>query len=400
MAAAAIVVAALVTLLPPATLVPVSSAGAVLAELASGSYGRTQTRAAEAEAYRSYRVDPDPGLSAEEAGELLNVVAWVGAGRDPVPGQRAPARGYADGWFPPDAPASLSVQIPPLWTDSVWIRADAGLSAEEIDYLRRVAAHPAHAELERLARAGALDFAGGVYEIPLPPGTTVYGLPVPRFHSLRLGAHAHVAAAALHSAEGRHDEAVRMTQEVVSVGLLLLDESPILIGTVVGAVVADIGGQALRQALRRAGREEALEGLDASVGAAYRAARLSASGRGAARPSGDDFLRRARAIAADTTAVRGLRWEFAHTSAVATPCRNMRTIVFGPGPEYEEWLDGVRESLVRYEAEGALFAIAERGLASEDASSSLLARVLTAAMGGGDAPASCARFIATLEEMS
>jgi hypothetical protein len=393
------VVAAIVTVLPPATLVPVSSTGAILAEMASARFDRTRERAAEAEAYRSFRLEADPAVSAEEAGELLNVLAWVGAEPDLLPGQRPPVRRYDEPWFPPDPPASLEVQIPPLWSDSLWMRADGGLPDDEAAYLRRVASNPAHEVFARLAGAGALDFAGGLYETPFDARITLYDVPIPRLHLLRLGGQAHLAAAALASAEGRHEDAERMTREVVSVGLLLLDESPILIGSLIGAAMADSGGDALRHALRRAGREYRLEGLDAAVGAASRATAVAGADGGPLRPSGDSFLRSARAVAADTMALRGLRWEFAHVSAIATPCLNMRTIVFGPGIEYDRWLAGVRSSLVRYEAEDALFDLAARGLALEGASSSTLARVLTLAMGGGNAPASCARFIATLQDM-
>ncbi len=395
--AAGLAVAALVAVLPPATLVPISSTGAVLAELASGTFGSTRSRAAEAEAYRDFRSASLPDVSAAEAGGLLNVLSWVGAEHGAVPGLRAPERRYDQAWFPDDPPESLSVQIPPLWSDTLWVRADDGLSEEELAYLRLVAAHPAHEDFSRLASASRLDFVRGMYETPFGTDVTLYDIPTPRMHGLRLGAQAHVAAAALHSAEGRHAEAERMAREVVSVGLLLLDESPILIGTLVGAVIASTGGDALRHALRRAGAEDRLTAFDAAVGAAGRAARVAGTRTG--RASGDDFLRAAREISADTTAARGVRWEFAHVSTIATPCRNMRTIVFGPGIEYDRWLSGVRASLVRYGSEGEFFDVLSRGLARESRSASPVARFLTAAMGGGEGPESCARFIATIDDL-
>ena len=152
----------------------------------------------------------------------------------------------------------------------------------------------------------------------------------------------------------------------------------------------------MRHVLRRAGETGRLAVLDEATRVSQAAVEAMAPARGANRGSAQAFLEDAKAIASDEGAIRGLRWEFFHLTAVVTPCLNMRTIVFGPGEEYEEWLADVRGSLVRYEADAMLFDLAAQGLAPEGRDAGFLTPLLTAAMGGRGGGANCAQVIGSL----
>jgi len=397
---AVVIAAGLLSFMPPVTLVPVSSMGAILTSMAGSNFRATRMQAARAEAFRDQRVESDSMISALEAGEILNTLSYVGRADEDFDESLAdPVRRYEGSWFPAETPAVWAEHIPPTWSDSVWVQADDGLSVEQLAYLRAVASHPARAEFSRLSQAGALDQIAGAFKVPFDSDAVFFDLPIPRFSALRAGADAHFATAALHSVEGRHDQAIRLTREVISVGLLLMDESPHLVGNLIGSHLVKSGGKALRQALRRSGDTTAVVALDGSVGAAERATASAFSGRPARRPGGQEFLAAARELALDDDGVRGLRWESAHIAAVVTPCLNMRNIVFGPGLAYERWLAEVRASLVRSEAEADYFEVAARGLDLGGERSGRLSRLLTFAMGGGEAPSSCARVITTLGTM-
>jgi len=71
----------------------------------------------------------------------------------------------------------------------------------------------------------------------------------------------------------------------------------------------------------------------------------------------------------------------------------LNRIVFGPGNEYERWVETVRASLVRWPSESHFFDLALLGYfgaPAEPSNTSLLGRLFGVAMGGSAAPGSCA----------
>jgi hypothetical protein len=390
-----VILATLIAVVPPATLVPASSLGAILASVAGFQYSRTQEKVAAAGAYQSFRLDPDPSISPAEAGEILHVLSLVGRLGEDVEGFKQPARIYEAGWLPPEPPEGWRVEVPMNWTDSIWVRLDQGMASEDAAYLREVAAHPGHAEFSRLARASAVDVSGPRYELPVREGVTYFQLPFPRFSTLRSAAYGHIAIAALHSRAGRHDMAEEVVQEVISLGFLLMEDSPFLIGNLVGAVIVEAGADAMRHVLRRAGDTERLAVLEEAAIVSQVTVEAMAASRGGSR-SPQAFIENTRAVASNAGAVRGLRWEFMHLAAVVTPCLNMRNIVFGSGDTYDEWLAGVRSSLVRYDSDAILFDLAAQGLGPEARDAGFLTPLLTAAMGSAGGGANCAQVVASL----
>ena len=360
--AVALVVAAAIGIVPTVTLIPASSMGAILSSLMGWNFERTVQRAAVAEAYRGYRLDPDPSVGAEEAGELLRVLTTVSATPSEEGIREAPRR-YDERWFPEPAPGGWEGHVTPLWSDSIWLHVDRGLSPELREYLEQVAVHSAHEDFSRLATAAEIDLVDAFYERPFDPSVALYELPIPRFSGIRAGANAHLAAAALMSANGRHEDARRMASEVISVGFLLQDEAPFLIGSLLGTTLVRVGAYALYHAARRAGDDVSAASLLAAREGTDRAtARLRPSWATSITGGQEAYLARARSLASDPESLRGLRWEMLHMTAVVAPCLNVRSIVFGPGSEYDAWVEEVRSSLVRTPAEAEYFEVAARGL--------------------------------------
>ena len=104
----------------------------------------------------------------------------------------------------------------------------------------------------------------------------------------------------------------------------------------------------------------------------------------------------------DTTAVRGLRWEFFSLTATLTPCINLNRMVFGPGDEYRAFVDRAHASLVRYPSEEGLFQLARAGYwgSAAPASASVLGRFLSISMHPGQGTcADVMRRFDTLKEI-
>ena len=78
------------------------------------------------------------------------------------------------------------------------------------------AAHPARAELARLATAEAIDVASARYSDPLPEELTSVTMPIPRYTEFRAAAYSHVGAAALELINERPDRAEELISEIVS----------------------------------------------------------------------------------------------------------------------------------------------------------------------------------------
>ncbi|MBI2402141.1 MAG: hypothetical protein HYV20_05300 [Gemmatimonadetes bacterium] len=348
--ALAIVVLALVAVGPAMLLTVVGTVSSVIVAIATPSLAGTQIRIAAAEVLRRYRLDPDPSISPEAAGQALQALVWTGRAEDDRPaGERRPVRSHAGPWWPADGAERYAQGAG--WTDSLFARARR---RSESGYLRQVAAHPAHAEFATIARAAAADIVGTRYELPFAEELSMMTLPFPPFGGLRLGAQAHIAKAAIELADGRPQRAERTIREVISTGLVLIDHGPTLIETLIGAVLVGTGGDALEalyRATRRTPEAETLAWVRGEVR------------RGAERVAGRETrLRAMPTMVLDTSLAAGMRWELFGIVAAFAPCANLRSIAFGPGADYENWLASARERLVRRPNDEALFALMQRGL--------------------------------------
>lgn len=380
--------ATLVAFVPVFTLILSAAIIPVLAGISVPEVERAVGGFAAVEPLRSYTLEPDTAIGPAEAGAILHTLTFVGRPYEATEGVLPPARVYEEAWFPPGDVAS-----PPLseWAGTVADSMGRPLPPDRLDYLEQVAAHPAHAELARLARAGALDISAVRWSLPLPSDITLDELAMPMTGSLRDAAYAHLARAAVQAAEGNAAAADTTIREVLSVGLLMVDESPSILDNLVGLALVELAGEALVSLYRNTGHPDA-DALPWALAAAERSAAR------ARRPAVEDVAARLRAMpqsALDTMLVRGVRWEYVGLLTTVAPCINLRRVVFGPDADYRSWLERVESRLVRYPAEAELFGVARGGLLGRDPGEAtpFSTRLLALTMGDADRPGSCAQVL-------
>lgn len=374
-AAALTVLVGLAVPLLGVALVVTSSVGPVISEIATPGFSTVSRKAAQAEALRSLRLPTDPDITPLEAGEALYAVTARGGAR-PVESMKEPPR-FHEGLFPENGyaenPTGMAAH---LWAEDLMPRVAGGLEPEVVDYLEQLGTHPALAELDVLARAEHIDELAALYRLPFPGDMTSFEIPIPRYSGFREVAYAQVGAAAADAARGRTDAAEARLRELVSAGLLLGFEGQTLLGSLVGMVMARVGADALVHLYDLSGRVEEADALRERRRAVQRAAELGAAGLGAMDHAEMSDL------VTDSSAVRGMRWEYLQMLTGLGPCLNANRIVFGPPDDYEAWLERVRETLVRYESEEELFEVMRRGW-TEGLEQGPVSRLLAQVMGGG-----------------
>jgi hypothetical protein len=385
------VLAALIAV-PILTLVPTAAVGPILTQLAVPGSNDVRARGARAEALRSYRVAPTPGVTPAEAGRLLHDLSYVGSDRQPPFGEREPTRRIAEPWLGADEnPTGIE---PFAWPDSLLSAMVRGVTPEQRRYLEGLAAHPARADLSRLARAAAIDVASGRYEAPLPAELTLVDIPIPRFQELRDAAYSHVGAAAAALVDGHPDRAEELLEEIVSLGFLLGDGGPTLMDNLIGYAFIEQGAQALGDLYRAIGdteRSARLTSLRAVADGAVSRSRFQ-------YPRGtEDWVRSLPELVGDTTVARGLRWEVFIAVTTLTPCINLQRLVFGPDQEYWDFVDRAHDELVRWPSEEGLFELARAGWFGPrpGAGGTLLGGILSVSMRTGEG--TCGEVVRQLE---
>lgn len=386
-AAGLIAALAAFAILPAITIVPASTVGPVLGSVSIPQFARTQKRGALVEAYRPFRLPADAGLTPGEAGGLVRDLILVGQLREQESLERRPNAVISDPWLPAGTDQQGVDGIQPWnWNTALF---EGELDEESLAYLSGLGDHPARDLFSRVARAWPADIVAGRLELPLPPDAAMYSLPIPHFTQLRNSAYAHIGMAGAAYASGDVEAAELLLREVISVGFILADDGPALIDNLIGFVLIEEGGAALQALYRAAGRMAEADALRRVHEAIERAHAHLPTNFGSSLQSNLSLLVE---IAADETALRGLRWEFLALTSTLVPCLNAHRIVFGPQDDYAEWLAEVRATLVRFPGEAALFEVARGGFLRTGRGPSWLAQVLNLTMGKGDDPASCAAF--------
>lgn len=349
-----VVVPALLLVLVVLAVAGATALGPALAGLAVPRSTTAAMRQAELAIVRPYRLAVDPSISPQDAGHALHALMMMAY---PAYNEvfRQPVRRYDSSWWGPAGETPLG--NPQLWAVELFGRVADGLSAEERAFLDDVAAHPAHAEFEILAGAGAIDVAGTRYVFPLPADMTMTGIPIVRFGHARTGAHAHIARAASQLAAGDAVAAERTVREVISAGVVIADESIGLIDALIGAGMARAGGDALVALYRATDRGAEADRLAAELTAGARVA----GQRTASQPSLSAALRQMQRTVVDDDALRGLRWEYLATFNTVSPCLNLNQAVLGRDRHYRAWLAEAEQELVRYEGDRPLFELARKG---------------------------------------
>jgi len=351
----------LVTALVPAILVLVGLVSRVneiriqrplMVSIASPDFQMVQLRITAAESYRRYRLEPDPTITDQAAGEAIHALSWVAIDVERGAIEQAPARTYDTPWFAVDEDSIVP------HSDSLFDYVRRGLSARQRSEFRTVASHPAHREWEIAGVAAAADIIGTRFTLPLPdvsPAT----LPIPRFGTLRQGARAHFVKAAWELANGQTNRAELTIREVLSAGLLLADEAPLLIDNLVGAVLVRSAAEALESFYRATGQSANASSLEWLRTTTTNLVNRSKVFRG--RPDPAEAIRLGTDVVLDTNVVPGLRWEMFLGATTFAPCLNLHAAVFGPGVSYETWLEQARASLIRRPSDEALFELMKHG---------------------------------------
>lgn len=331
--------------------------GAILASIAVPRFVNVHARIAAADVMRRYRIEPDPTVTPEAAGEALH--ALLAAGRlaeSRAAPERPPVRAHETQWLPP-SPVLAELPNQHEWMLGLFDRARR-LSESERAYLRTLAANPAHQEFGMVARAPAVDIIGARYQLPFADTLTPVALPIPAFGRVREGARAHLATAALALAEGRPAQGEQRVREVISMGFVLMDQGPTLMDNLIGAVLIGNGADAMERLLRATGRAQDAEEL-----AWVRAEVKKAAERIAQRAGGgiEEALGAMPQMVIDSTMPTGLRWEFFLQVATFASCINLHRMIFGPREDYALWLEEARRSLVRRPSDEAMFRFMARG---------------------------------------
>lgn len=377
---------AVLVAVPVLTLVPTSAVGPVLAAVALPRFGQLQRRAALMEAFRGYRLTPDPSVSPvspQQAGKILQEMMYVGVPDRSVEGELRPERVFDDPWLPKMGETNPVGAQPPRWFETIFERVASDPSPELLAFLQGIAAHPAQEDFTRLARAPAIDVAAGRWQEPFPAGFTMASVPIPRFSGLREGSYARLASAALDLARGHPERAEEKVRELISIGFLLGDDGPTLIDNLTGSVLVNSGATALEHLDRVTGRTAQADRIAELRAAAERAAR-----RGyAPAPVGlETTMRYLPTTVTDTSAMLGMRWEFFTLTTTLTPCINLSRMVLGPDEAYHAFVRKAHDALVRYPSEEGLFTLARAGYwgVASPANESLLGRVLSVSMRPGE----------------
>jgi hypothetical protein len=386
----------LVIALPTVTVALTAAVGPILAQTAVPTFLSVQEMAGSAEVLRAYRLEADTTVTPQVAGEALQNVVFVGPTQRPEPGERPARQAYEQAWFTnPDVfPDPFSETA----ARDLMAASFASFSEEERASLAQAAAHPAHAEFERLARASMADIAGARWTLPFADGTTVFELPWPRFAALRTAGLARIARATVALSQGRAADAEQSIREVISAGFLLMDEGPTLIDNLTGVALVNMGGDALEELHKKTGRAEEAE----RIRWARESAALSAATArvGSTEQDIHTLLRGIPDLVERDDALRGLRWEYLATFNMLAPCINLQKTVFGPDATYDDWMERAEQALVRVPGEAALFELARAGaggLADDVQSASGLARIVSLTLGTRTQPGSCARLLSGLD---
>ncbi|MGD2217645.1 MAG: tetratricopeptide repeat protein [Gemmatimonadales bacterium] len=300
---------------------------------------------------RAYRLEPDPGITAAEAGRALYSVYT--AGERPRGAQRPPEHSFEQNWMTAEGATDREDERYLLVTDPARLfrAAVEGLNDEQRVYLREVSSHPGFAQYSIAARASEADILAAMYVLPFPDDYSVWSLPFPNFANTKDAARAHVALAALLLADGRLEDAETAIREVISVGLLIVDEGTTLIEGVVGTAIVKTGCDALAEFYMIAGREDEAETL-------YLISAIIEHGRDPIYAREFESFDEAREayyeVLGHPDRARSARWG-ALTRVSEAPCFSVRELVVGTRRNHRRAMEQAGQYLLRRQSDVALF---------------------------------------------
>jgi hypothetical protein len=348
-AAFAVVVPAVILLVPVIAIAAATIMGPLLATIAVPHIGATEARLQAAQLFRQYAVPTDPGITPEQAGRNLVNLMHI-ARQDALPFEQPPTRSY-------EVQSAQALARPAQYrADSVAkLLRNRSFSVDDRSQLAAAVAHPAHADFALLARAGRIDVNGTRWKLPFPDSLTMWSLPIPRFGALRELAYAHVMLGYQQYLDGNTDAAERSMRETIGAGFHLIDDGVTLIEALIGRVIVMIGVNGLRAVYEASSQTAAASVLANRIENDELMQKATRRNLNLEVAQSLELLPRA---VMDTALPRSLRWEsFTHFHVFA-PCVNLNRAVFPANAEYDRWLSQARASLVRFPADTALFNLA------------------------------------------
>lgn len=293
---------------------------------------------------RSYRLPPDPGITALRAGEALQAIAHFGSPLEPP--FRAPSR---------------PIKGPPIRIETTTTSqlaedmraARTRLARRRRQQLDSLARHPIVHEFRTLARARRLDAAGAAMPANVLDSAFVSYVPgLPLRTILRAASPANLAAATIAMADGRTAEAELRLRETLSVGFLLIDEGNATMDVFGGAAILDQARAAMLPFFEATGRPA--DARFVSPDADLRPFMEATVRAHALDPQ--LHYERMMALLGDTADLRAIRIDVLFGQAAFAPCADIRQVLFGVEPRHRELMARAAESLVRFPSDSAIFA--------------------------------------------
>ena len=337
--------------LVPITIVAVKGDG-----IWRSAIGRnTQAKVERAELMRPFALPFDPSITPIQAGRAFNALQPEQSDVN-FPSPRLASRPEAT-WnsaaltsdmFPTARPNGFHGPS----SEKILEAVASGFTPQEMEFLRTLSTAPVWREFDMIARAPAVDFIGGRFDIPFAPGATIRQMPTPRFAATKEMSYAAVSRAAYHMAIGQRDSAETILRSIVSFGFTEIDNGATLLDQLIGSINVGIGRDALRRFYLISG--------DPRAGTAPLAPWLSES---ANPPTVLDPLARASSRAeirqlliaksANPALHRAERYESLYLLS-ASSCTNVRELLFGTRTDVTDAFRSARRDLARYPSEQAI----------------------------------------------
>jgi hypothetical protein len=233
--------------------------------------------------------------------------------------------------------------------------AQKGFSAEEMEYLRKLASAPAWRDFDRVARAPAMDMIGGQFKIPFSPAATAFELPITQTGALRDAAEAAVSRAAYHFASGQRDSAEVILRSIVSFGFAMVDNGPGLVHQLSGRSVVAIGMEGLESFYSVTHDPRAAAVRAARPNFLAPARQILAPADGTVEAMRRDLIRRID----DPNEPRGIRFYSLRELSMSS-CTNVRELLFGPRADVDDAFARAKHELARYPSEQAYIDLIRR----------------------------------------
>lgn len=326
----------------------VGTLGSIMAEITEPYFRRVEEQMVRMSALRALRLPVDSTAAYAEAGTLLRVIledldraSWTYERPADSTFEGSPLfrvrRGGESGWrYSVNERNAIALAL-------------GGLLPEERAFLAGFAEDPRFTAFERLAELHTID-----------PGwrgiqtETVFSwwYSRPDYSPLREVAVSKVAQAALAITDADYQTAERVLREVLSVGLIVFDQSGDVDGSLQGSAISGMGARGLELVYSETGRHN-LASQIRGVNDGQEQETGGAPDRG--DPSSGNTEEVHYSVLSDPAALRSTRWESLRFLSFSQSCGGLQKVLYGPSSEFDESAAIGQRDLVRFPSEEARF---------------------------------------------